>query len=133
MGSVLVRARVSPDDLLDAADQLGLTEFEEFVSNLLALRARRQTHALPREEAELLVKINRGLLPHVRARYDELAAKREAEGLTPQEHEELLQIVDQVEALEAERAEHLTKLARLRAVSLRALMDSLGIGPTNHG
>jgi hypothetical protein len=98
-----------------------------------AARARRRAPGLPLEEAELLLKINRGIPPETRARYDELVAKREAETLTPEEHEELLGLVEQVESLQAERVEHLTRLTRLRGISLGALMDDLGIRRTDHG
>jgi hypothetical protein len=34
---------------------------------------------------------------------------------------------DEIEAMDVRRVEHLDKLARLRGVSLEAVMDSLGI------
>jgi len=133
MATIVLQAQISPDDLLKAADQLSLTELEQFLANLLALRARRRAPGLPTEEAELLIEINRGIPSETRARHEELLAKREAETLTPEEHEELLRVVEQVEALQAERVEHLARLARLRGVSLGTLMDDLGIRRADHG
>jgi hypothetical protein len=133
MATIVLQAQISPDDLLKAADQLSLTELEQFLANLLALRARRRAPGLPPEEAELLLQINRGIPSETRAQYEDLLTKREAETLTPEEHEELLKLVEQVEALQAERAEHLASLSRLRGVPLGALMDDLGIRRADDG
>lgn len=133
MATIVLKAQISADELLKAADQLSLTELEQFLANLLALRARRRAPGLPQEEADLLLQINRGIPSEIRARYEELLAKREAETLTPEEHEELLGLVEQVEALQVERAEQLARLARIRGVSLSALMDELGIRQVEHG
>ncbi|MCI0397381.1 MAG: hypothetical protein L0322_20930 [Chloroflexi bacterium] len=65
----------------------------------------------------------------LKERYDELVAKLRAETLTPKEHEELLQLTDQVEQFEAQRVKHLIELASLRHVSLEQLMTDLGIHP----
>jgi hypothetical protein len=79
------------------------------------------------DEAELLSKINQGLPPDIQQRYGELVAKRKAETLTPDEHQELLGLVGQIEKADVERIKHLIDLARLRGISLTALMKDLGI------
>ena len=126
-------AQVSPADLLDAVDQLGTAELDRFVSLVLALWARRKAPTLPYDEAALLVHINRGLPPELRDRLARLDERREAETLTPEEQAELLRLVAQLEELEAQRVESLSSLARLRGVSLGALMAELGIRPPPHG
>jgi hypothetical protein len=78
-------------------------------------------------EADLLQKINQGLPPEVWERYHQLVAERRAETLTPSEHTELIRLSDQIELANVRRLEHLVELARLRQVSLDALMDQLGI------
>jgi len=60
-------------------------------------------------------------------RYDELFAKRRAESLSPGEGNELLDLTEQLEQLEAERIEYLTELACLRQVSFAELMADLAI------
>ena len=80
-----------------------------------------------KNESELLLKINHGLLPDIQQRYDELVAKRKAETLTPDEHQELLGLISQIEKLDVERIKHLVDLARLRGISLIELMKDLGI------
>ena len=76
---------------------------------------------------DLLAKINQVLAPDVQARLNELIAKRQAETLRPDEHEELLCLLEQSEKVEAARVEAMAQLARLRGVSLTTLMHDLGI------
>ena len=81
----------------------------------------------------MLLQINRGLPAELRDRLRRLNEACEDEALTPEEHAELLGLVARVEALEVERIESLSRLARLRGVSLTALMDELGIRPPGDG
>lgn len=114
-------------------EQMSLPKLDDFVSQVIELRARRRAPSVPPAESELLLtKINRGLPSGIRRRLDQLIAKRQAETLTPEEHRELLRLTDQLEAMEAERAEALTQLARLRGVSLTTLMCDLGITTPNY-
>ena len=85
--------------------------------------------ALPKEEADLLLKINHGLTPDFQQRYNALIAKRQASTLTPEEYTELLSLSNQLEKLEASRLEALAELARLRKITLKALMEELEIQP----
>jgi hypothetical protein len=127
MATVEVRSQVSPDELLDGVAQLDTPALERFIFQVLTLRARRIAPSMPKKEAELLQQINQGLPPDVQRRYDELAAKRRAETLTPEEHQELLALVDRIEQADAERVRALIELAQLRNVSVTTLMAELGI------
>lgn len=127
MPTIHVEARVSGDDLLDAARQLGPAEFEQFMAKVLDLRAERAAPRIPAAEADLLLRINAGLPDDLRRRYDDLAAKRGAETLTPDEYAELLRLTENVERRQADRVAALAELARLRGVSLAAVMNQLGI------
>ena len=105
----------------------------EFVSH--AVRERLQQPRQPdpphlsADETALLREINEGLAPGQWERYHELLERRRAELLTSEEQAELVQLSDQLEEFNARRMEHLAELARLRQVSLRRLMDQLGIQP----
>lgn len=90
-----------------------------------ALEPRAQ--GLPPTEAELLQNINLGLSEVQWQRYHTLVAKRRAETLTPQEHQELIEMSDQIERANARRIESLVELAKLRQTSLENLMRDLGI------
>ncbi len=133
MPVVQIEAQLSTDELLEAVRQLSEPELEQFASEVIAMTAQRKAPSLPQSEAELLLKINQGLPPEVRTRYDELAAKREEETLTPEEHAELLQLSHEIEMLEAKRVAYLAELARLRHTSLTILMENLGIRAPDDG
>ena len=126
---------MSADELLRAVGQLETGELDDFVRDVLALRARRQAKSLSQEETVLLQRTNEGFPPEVLRRYQELIARRQARLLTPEELEELIALTDRAERLEADRAAALAELAQVRGVSLDDLMRELGIrpAPNPHG
>lgn len=73
--------------------------------------------------------IDWGLPEDTQSRYNELRAKLQAETITPDEHQELLSLVDTVEQADADRLQSLIELAQLRQLSLTDLMSQLGIRP----
>jgi hypothetical protein len=126
----LQKARTpDPEQLLAAIDQIDEAELRPLVSRIVTRAARRMAPSLPEKESELLQRINQGLPEPVDVRFSTLVAKRKAATLTPAEHEELLELVDVVEAWQAARTGYLLKLAQLRDTSLSALMADLGIEP----
>ena len=127
MTTVEVRTQVSLYDLLNGVAQLDTPELENFVAQVLALRAKRFASSLPKQEAELLLKINQRWPIDTQRRYDELATKRQAETLTAEEQQELLGLIDQSEQADAERAQMIGDLAQLRNVPVPELMQDLGI------
>jgi hypothetical protein len=131
MPTIQVEAHLSPRDLLNATEQLDAAEFQQFVADVLGLRARRQGPRLSATESELLSIVNRGLPEPISVRYRDLIAKRRQQTLAP-EHDELLRLTDQVEQLEAERLAALTALAQVRQTPLAALMADLGLGVPTH-
>ena len=86
-----------------------------------------QSETLLHTEAELLQSINLGFSEEWWQRYHELVTKRRAESLTPNEHQELLTLTDQLENANARRVANLIELAKLRNTSLEALMRDLDI------
>src|SRR5437879_3741217 len=103
MPTIQVEAHLSRRDLLRATEQLDPAEFQQFVADVLGLRAERQAPRLSTSESDLLLIINRGLPEDLQRRYRELIAKRGQQTLSPEEQSELLRLSDQVEQLEAER------------------------------
>ncbi len=130
MSAIQIQAQVSPNELLRGVEQLNLPELEDFVQQVVALYAQRKAPSLSKSEAELLLKINQRLPSDMQLRYDTLVSKRKAETLTPDEHQELLDLIDQIEKADVERVQYMVDLAQLRGISLTALMQDLGIGPT---
>jgi len=129
MPSVQVTSRIEIDfeEVLQGIGQLRMNDLERFVDRVIALQAQRRAPSLPKHEAELLQKINQGLPIEVRKRYEELNDKLHEETITPEEHQELLQLVDRLELADAERLRHLIELAGIRNVTVNALMHQLDI------
>jgi hypothetical protein len=124
--------QVDTEELLRAALQLPRPELEQFVTQLQILRLQHDEARLTHDEAELLLKINEGLSSDVQQRLDELIAKRQTQSLTAAEHQELIQLTEQSEKIDADRLQHLLALAALRKVSLDEVMQQLGIHPSPH-
>lgn len=120
-------ASMSLEELIKAANQLNETDLDQLLHQIAILRARRKPNVLPAEEAQLLLKINQGVPTDLRARYQELRQKHEAETLTNAEHETLIQLSNQIEEIGAQLLAALAQLAQLRQVSLLDLMETLGI------
>jgi len=74
-----------------------------------------------------LLKINQTIPLDTHKFYHQLTLKRDAENLTNDEYKELLKLTEQIEKLQAQRVESLVDLARLRGITLTALMENLGI------
>ena len=133
MPTIHLEAQISEQELLHAAEQLSVPELERFVQQLLSLRARRVAPVLSSTESELLLRINKGLPPADRERYQILNEKRQDECLTPEEHAELLRFSDAIEQQGVDRLEALVELAAHRQTSLPQLMGDLGLPTPNHG
>lgn len=127
MSTVKVEMQMLSKDLIKAVEQLSQQDLEQFVSQVIVLQAQRKATSLPKNEAELFIKINQGIPSDTQKVYDELIVKREAEILTVEEHQHLLLLTEQVEKLQAQRIQYLAELASIRGVSLSTLMDDLGI------
>jgi hypothetical protein len=127
MGTVQVKAQLTTDDLVQAARQLSLSELEKFVWQIITLKAHRVAPGLSKNESELLIKINRGIPSDIQQRFDNLVIKRRKESLTEKEYGELLQLTDQIEKMDFDRVEYLSKLAHIRKTSLSAVMKDLNI------
>lgn len=132
MSSVKVEVQLSSEELLKAVEQLNLSELEQFVAQVIILQAQRKATGLPQTEAELLIKINQGIPANIQIDYAELMAKREDETLTDDEYQKLLQLTEEIEQMQVRRIQDLAELARLRGVSLTALMENLGIHKTSN-
>jgi hypothetical protein len=129
MTSVQITSQVNIglDQLINGVSQLETSDLEQFVGEINALLAQRKVPSLPRRETELLELINQGLPEAIQSRYDELQAKLHDETIAPDEHEELLALIDPVEQATADRLRSLIELSQLRQISLDELMTQLGI------
>src|SRR5437870_12981635 len=127
MAAISIQANLTMEDLLAALEGLEPAEADKVSRHLLHLQARRKAPHLSEREAELLHEIYRARRPGFQERFHELNARRRAFVLTPAEHEELLQLVDEAEAFTVRRLEALVELAQLRQIPLSRLMKQLGL------
>ncbi len=131
--TIQVQTQLSLTSLLDSLKQLTPNELNEVSKQTALLRARRLAPNLPQAEAELLLKINQGIIPEeTRVRCAVLSGKSRQGDLTNEERSELATLVDQIELLNAERMEYLAQLAHLRKMTLSALMVDLELKPLSY-
>ncbi len=83
-------------------------------------------------EQELLTKINQGLSKEEKTRLDALKGKRKTNTISAEEHTELLQLVEKVEAFTANRVLYLSELAQIRDTDIRSLMKDLNLQKPSH-
>ena len=118
--------------LFHEAEQLDNRSLDAFIDTILSLRIQRETPDKQKEEAILLKKINKSLSIEQIERFRAFNQKRIEGDISEQENSELLILLEKVEKLNVNRLKYLTTLARLRNVSVRELMNQLGISnPVN--
>jgi hypothetical protein len=132
MPTVKIEAQISALDLLQAVQQLTQPELEQFIEQVIQLRAQKIAFSLPTQESELLIKINQGFPEELQHLYQALIDKRDRETLIESEYQQLLELTDRVEKYQAQRLEYLTQLAQIRQVSLANLITQLGLKPINN-
>ncbi len=132
MSTVQHELPVSSEELLREVSRLSNPALDKFLDQVLLLRAERRAPHLSKQETDLLLKINTPLPEETWRRYSSLYAKLESDTVTPEEHAELLELINVVEMDNARRIGYLIELARLRGTALDTLMKSLGIGPRSH-
>ena len=133
MPTVKIEAQISISDLLEATKQLSQSELEQFIEQILKLKAQRVAPSLSEKESELLIKINQNLPQELQLIYQSLIKKRNQELLTESEYQQLLILTEQVEEHQAQRLEYLAKLAKIRQVSLTSLVKKMGLKPVGDG
>ena len=80
-------------------------------------------------ELELLQKINQALPEEIQQKYNDLNAKMRSQTITPDEHQDLLKLIDVIEQADGDRLQNLIQLSQLKNISLSELMKQLQIHP----
>lgn len=117
------------DQLLAGVAQLDTPDLEKLLIQVRQVLAHRKNPSLPALEIELLQKINQTLPDELQQQYNDLSEKMRSGAITPNEHQELLKLIDIVEQNDGDRLQHLIQLAQLRNISLPELMQQLDIHP----
>lgn len=113
--------------LFQEVERLDNRSLDAFINNILLLRLQRRTSDKQKEEAILLKKINKSLSIEQIERFRALNEKRLEGEITEQEHAELGILIEKIEKLNVTRLKYLISLAQLRNISVRELMNQLGI------
>ena len=127
-----IKTEVSKNDLLLGAEQLNATDLEDFIREILQIRAKRKAAKVNKKETELLLLINHNFNEVEQTRFDKLVDKRQAYNITEEELEELKALSIYSEEIAVERVKALTELATLRSTTVRALMKELDVKPHNY-
>ena len=117
------------DQLLTGVAQLDTPDLEKLLIQVRRVLAHRQNPSLPKLELELLQKINQALPEEIQQKYNDLSAKMRSLTITPEEHQDLLKLIDVVEQADSDRLQYLIQLSQLRNISLTELMQQLQIQP----
>lgn len=115
--------------IADIQSEKLLIQLQDFLNQSLVEEEQSTSSSLTEEESELILKINKGLPEEIQLRYKELLEKSIDKSLTEAEHQELLQIIPQVETQSVERLQYIVDLAKLWKTSVDNVMDRLGIKP----
>ena len=122
------------DTLLKNLPQLNAQELTQLVQHAARLQAQRRAPSLSQAETDLLLNISRcAILPATQQRCAELTRKQRTQGLVEQERDELMALVDEIEAVNATRMGYLVELAHIRQISVDELMQRLEISPITYG
>lgn len=132
MPTVQVEAHLSSNKILEAISQFSIEELDNFMYQLNVLRAKQIVPGLSKKETELLININEGIPDAVQSRFNHLRNRLENETISPEEHDEYLELVDQIENIDAQRVQSLMEFAQLRQISITTLMNDLGINTPPH-
>jgi hypothetical protein len=122
----------SVNAILTTVRQMPISELEQLVDQVIAIRAERVAPHLTADEGALLARINKGLSHEDRARMRALIERRDDETISTEEWQELAALTDRLELLHADRLAALVELAKLRGVTLDEVMSQLGIQFPDH-
>jgi hypothetical protein len=116
--------------LFQEAERLDNRSLDTFIANILSMRVQRKTSDKQKEEAILLQKINKSLAIEQIERFRALNEKHLDNNISEQEHLELGVLIEKIEKLNVTRLKYLIALAQLRNITVRELMQQLGINTT---
>jgi hypothetical protein len=133
MTFIPIEVQISPEQVLSAVERMSEVDLESFIGQILQIRGKRQAPSLPAAEADLLQKITHCIPHKMQTRFNELVKQRQTDTIDQASLQELCDLSDQIELLEADRIQQLAQLAQLRSTSIEDLIKQLHLIPVNHG
>ena len=116
---------IALNDILKGMSKLDNDDLEQFMQKLGNMVAQRKAPHLTERETVLLSAINQTIPADLQSRYEKLAEKQNHDTISPPEHEELLNLIENLEMKHAERLGYLIDLAHFRGVALDELAKQL--------
>jgi UDP-N-acetylmuramoylalanine-D-glutamate ligase len=116
-------------ELVNSTAQLAPKDFEAFIHAVYHQRAKQRAPSLLAEEEELLNKIYHKLPQGIQRRFEQLNDKMSSDTLTKEEYSEYLGLIELKENHNAECILNIVKLAQIKGVQPKDLMQQLGIFP----
>jgi hypothetical protein len=113
--------------LFHEVERLDNRSLDSFINNVITLKVRRNLPNKHKIEANLLSKINKSLTLKELEQFQLLNQKRLSEKLSDKEYAELVILVEKIENLNVSRLKHLSSLAQIRKISVRELMQQIGL------
>ena len=117
-----LKADLSSNDLLKVVEQFNSNELDNFIQNVLLIKAGRNNTQKSKRETQLLNIIHHHFTDVEQIRFNELIQKREGNTISEEELTELIEWTNYSEQIAAERAKALYELSLLRQVSVKKLM-----------
>jgi hypothetical protein len=125
---------ITTENLLDAVVRMPESDFNRFIKKARQLRRNGEDKKnISPAQADLLQKINNLYPADKRRRYNELYAKFKDENLAKGEYEELSELNNDFEMLDAKRIGYIGELAKLRGQTIEQVMDFFEIGKSKNG
>jgi hypothetical protein len=110
---------------LKAIEQMPSSEFDAFVSQVVAMQARRGAVTNSARESELLLRSHQALPAERQRRFENLVDRRQSGVISEAELGELIAIADLLERMEADRMDAIVELASLKKTTVSTLLDQL--------
>ncbi|MFZ4728031.1 MAG: STAS/SEC14 domain-containing protein [Pseudanabaena sp.] len=129
MSQITVQTQLPFEQLIQTVEQLDAFELEQLIAQAIRVQNKRKILSLPNDQSLLLLQITQCIPNHLQERYNFLISKRQDNSLTDEEYQELINLGEHIEAIDVKRLENLTKLAKLRQISLNELIQEFQLQP----
>jgi hypothetical protein len=129
MSQITVQTQLPFEQLIQTVEQLDASELEQLIAQAIRVQTKRKTLSLPKDQFLLLQQITQCIPSQLQERYNLLIDKRQENSLTDEEYQELVNLGEHIEAIDVKRLENLTKLAKLRQISLNDLIQEFNLQP----
>jgi len=119
--------RPSSRRIMQELESLPFSSLEKLVPKIMALRLKKHPQVMSKREEWLQKRLEAGVPTSMTASYAQLTEKRRAKGLTQREQRKVEDLVEKLEAFNAEWMTWACELAELRRVPVNRLLKELSI------